>query len=173
MRALRTLRLTVVTIVAVFAAVSVADAATYRIPRVLRDDLQRVRPVTDVPIRIPTRMNLDYGKGVYGEGEGSRRRYTFEVNATDDCGANVCFLAQFTGQRGGEPSFRREVALARGITGYYKPLTCGGSCSPPTIEWVQGGVLYAIQAKLGVSGRARQRRAMVAAANGAIRSTPR
>src|SRR5918998_5328256 len=161
---MRALRLSALALIAVFAAVAVADAATYRIPRVLRDDLKRVGPRTDVPIRIPTRMNLDYGKGVYGEGSGTKRKYTFEVNATDECGANVCFLAQFTGERGGEPSFTREVALARGITGYYKPLTCGGSCSPPMIEWVQGGVLYSIQAKVGVPGRKRQRRAMVRAA---------
>ena len=170
---MRALRLAALVLIAVFAAVAVADAASYRIPRVLRDDLKRVGPVTNVAIRIPARMNLDYAKGVFGEGSGSRNRYSFEVNATDECGANVCFLAQFTGEKGGEPSFRREVALARGITGYYKPLTCGGSCSPPMIEWVQRGVLYAIQAKLGVSGRARQRRAMVTAANAAIRATPR
>jgi hypothetical protein len=41
------------------------------------------------------------------------------------------------------------------------------------IEWVQRGVLYSIQAKLGVGGRAKQRRAMVRAANSAIRSAPR
>lgn len=170
---MRALRLTALALTALFAAVAVADAATYRIPKVLRDDLKRVGPRADIPIRIPTRMNLDYGKGVYGEGSGTKNRYTFGVNATDDCGANVCFLAQFTGEKGGEPSLTRAVDLARGIVGYYKPLTCGGSCSPPMIEWVQGGVLYAIQAKVGVSGRTRQRAAMVAAANAAIRAVPR
>ena len=170
---MRALRLTALALIALFAAVAVADAATYRIPKVLRDDLKRVGPRTDLPIRIPTRMNLDYGKGVYGEGTGSKNRYTFEVNATDECGANVCFLAQFMGEKGGEPSFTREVELARGIIGYYKPLTCGGSCSPPMIQWMQGGILYSIQAKVGVPGRKRQRRAMRRAANSAIRATPR
>jgi hypothetical protein len=170
---MRALRLSVITIVAVLAAVAVADAASYRLSQVLRDDLRRVASRTNVDIRLPVRMNLDYDKGVYGEGTGSRRRYTFEINATDNCGGNACFLAQFQGERGGEPSFTREVELVGGITGYYKPLSCGGSCSPPMIEWVQDGILYSIQAKLGVSGRAKQRRAMVAAANSAIRSTPR
>src|SRR5687768_14905991 len=149
MRALRSL---ILALVALFAIVAVADAATYRVAKVLRNDLQSVGPKTDIPIRIPFRIGLDYDKGVYGEGTGSKNRYTFEINATDDCGANVCFLAQFQGEKGGEPSFTREVQLDRGIIGYYKPLTCGGSCSPPMIEWVQRGVLYSIQAKTGVSG---------------------
>jgi hypothetical protein len=32
-----------------------------------------------------------------------------------------------------------------GIEAYYKPQTCGGSCSPPVIEWVSDGVLYRTQ----------------------------
>jgi hypothetical protein len=170
---MRALRLSALIVVAVFAATAVAEAATYRIPKVLGNDLERVAPRTNVPIRLPVRMNLDYDKGVYGDGSGTKRRYEFEVAATQECGANACFLARFAGERGGEPSFTREVDLLGGITGYYKPLSCGGSCSPPMIEWEQGGVLYSIQAKLGVSGRARQRRAMIAAANSAIAQRPR
>ena len=171
---MRTLRLTVLVLVASFAAAAVAEAATYRIPRVLRDDLKRVGPRTDVPIRVPFRMGLDYGKGVYGDGGLTRTGYEFTIGAIPDCGnATVCFLASFRGERGGEPAFRRTVTLARGITGHYKPLTCGASCSPPMIQWRQRGVLYSIQAKPEVSGRARQKRAMRRAANSAIRSDPR
>ena len=170
---MRTLRLAALAVVSMLAVAAVAEAATYRTARVLRDDIQRVAPRADIGIRLPFRIQLDYDKGVYGEGSGSRNRYTFEINASDDCGANVCFLAQFQGERGGEPAFRREVDLANGITGYYKPLSCGGSCSPPMIQWIQGGVLYSIQAKLGVTGRAAQRRAMIRTANSAIRARPR
>ncbi|HEX8208041.1 MAG TPA: hypothetical protein VF587_18395 [Solirubrobacteraceae bacterium] len=166
-------RISILALLTSLAIPAVADAATYRVARVLKDDLQRVGPRTDIAIRVPFRIGLDYDKGVFGEGSGSKNRYTLEINAADDCGANVCFLAQFQGEKGGEPSFTREVDLAKGITGYYKPLSCGGSCSPPMIEWVQGGVLYSIQAKTGVSGRARQRRAMIANANSAIRARPR
>ncbi|MDQ5808757.1 MAG: hypothetical protein M3320_08790, partial [Actinomycetota bacterium] len=134
---------------------------------------QRIAPRTDVPIRLPRTINLDYDRNVFGAGSRGAGTYTFDVNATAECGANACFLAQFSGEEGGEPAFRREVDLAGGRTGYYKPLTCGGSCSPPMIQWVQGGVLYSIQAKLGVSGRVKQRAAMVRAANSAIRSRPR
>ena len=46
--------------------------------------------------------------------------------------------------RGAPPAFKRTVSLARGITGYFKPVTCGASCSPAFVQWKQGGVLYEI-----------------------------
>ena len=170
---MRRLRLALLTLAVAVAAVAVAEADVYEIKRLLREDVRRVAPLTDVPIRLPARMDLDYDKGAFGWGSGTKRRYSFGVDATEECGANACFLASFSGERGGRPAFRRTVRLANGITGHYKPLTCGGSCSPPMIQWRQRRVLYSIQAKVGVSGRAKQRRAMVRAANSAIRSTPR
>jgi hypothetical protein len=52
------------------------------------------------------------------------------------------------------------------MTGYYKPLTCGASCSAPTIQWRQNGALYEIQAK--ETGK-RAKRTMIGLANSAIR----
>ncbi len=170
---MRALRLLALALTAVFAATAVAQADIYEIRQVLRDDIRRVAPQTDVPIRLPARMNLDFDRGAFGDGSGSAARYELDVDATQECGANACFLAQFTGEEGGSYAFRRRVRLARGIVGRYKPLTCGGSCSPPAIEWKQRGFLYRLQAKLGVSGAAKQRAAMVRAANSAIRSRPR
>ena len=167
---MRPLRLAALTLTALLAFAAAAPAAVYDVSRVLRDDVKRVAKRTDVPIRLPARLNLDYDKGVFGSGSGSKRRYAFGIDATDVCGANVCFLAQLSGERGGTPAFKRTVQLTDGITGYYKPLTCGGSCSPPMIQWLQGGVLYSIQAKIGSS---KPKRSIVRAANSAIRSTPR
>ena len=167
------LRLIALTLVALFGLVAVADAGLYDIKKVLRDDVRRVAPDTDIPIRLPASMTLDYDRGVFGDGFAGDESYEFDIDAVEDCGANACFLAQFQGERGGTPAFRRTVRLAKGIRGHYKPLSCGGSCSPPMIQWLQGGVLYSIQAKVGVAGRAKQRRAMVRAANSAIRSAPR
>ncbi len=171
---MRALRPTILSLLAVVAVPAAAEAAIYDVKRVLRDDLRRVAPRTDVPIRLPAKLNLDYSRAAYGDGGRTARGYDFTIAATADCGnATACFLASFTGEEGGSYAFRRRVRLARGIVGRYKPLTCGASCSPPTIEWKQGGFLYRLQAKLAVSGRARQRAAMVRAANSAIRSRPR
>ena len=171
---MRALRPTFLALLAVLVLPTAAGAALYAIDRVLRDDLRRVAPQTEVPIRLPASMNLDYSRAAFGDGARTARGYEFSIAAIADCGnATACFLANFTGQQGGSYAFRRRVQLARGIVGRYKPLTCGASCSPPTIEWKQAGFLYRVQAKLAVAGRARQRRAMVRAANSAIRSRPR
>ena len=165
-------RLLTITLIAALVPAAVAEAGLYDVDKVLGDDVERVAPRTDVPIRLPAMIRLDYDRGVFGDGSGTGAGWEFEIAATRQCGANACFLARFSGEEDGEPAFRRKVSLANGITGYYKPLSCGGSCSPPMIQWVQGGVLYSIQAKVGVSGRKKQRRAMKRSANSAIRSTP-
>jgi len=64
-----------------------------------------------------------------------------------------------------------EIPLANGLTGHYKGLSCGASCAPPLIEWVQDGVLYTIQADAGT--KRTERRRIVALANSAIRNGPR
>ena len=73
-----------------------------------------------------------------------------------DCGgATACFVATFGAQRGEDPHYTRKVRLTGGRTGYFKPLTCGASCSPPAIEWVEDDVLYWIQAHAGTKRRRR------------------
>jgi hypothetical protein len=49
------------------------------------------------------------------------------------------------------------------MKGYYKALSCGASCSPPSIAWIQKGVRYEIQAK-ALGGK----QAFVAMADSAI-----
>ncbi len=171
---MRLLRLASLGLVVAATSAAVAHAAVYEVPRVLSEDLDRVAPKTDVPIRVPATLNLDFSGGAYSSGGGTRDRYDFAIASIEDCGnASACFLASLTGEKGGSYAFRRRVSLARGIVGRYKPLTCGASCSPPTIEWKQRGHLYRLQAKLAVSGRTKQRRAMIRAANSAIRRAPR
>ncbi|HEV2813083.1 MAG TPA: hypothetical protein VGW10_07525 [Solirubrobacteraceae bacterium] len=163
--------LAVSALIALFASAATAEAKTYDVDDVLGDDIARVAPLTDVPIRLPARISLGYDDAVFGDGGLERPDgYSFTLAAAPDCGnATACFLAQFSGQENGSFAFRRRVRLARGIVGRYKPTTCGASCSPPMIEWKQRGRYYSLQAK--VAGP--ERRLMVRAANSAIRSTPR
>ena len=157
-------------------AVAATDAAArpYDVRALLADEVARLAPRVDVPIRLPATLDLDFDGAPAAFGEGTRRRYSFDLAGSPDCGgANACFLATLRAERGGSFAFRRTVRLARGYTGHYKPLTCGGSCSPPLLEWRQGGVLYGIQAKVGVAGARRQRLALMRAANSAIRAVPR
>jgi hypothetical protein len=156
------------------AAAAPATAEEYAAASLLKDDLARVAKRTDVPVRVPASIDLDFDGQVFGSGTATKRSYSLGLDATEDCGgANACFLASFTGERGGSLSFTRKVKLARGITGRFKPLSCGASCSPAMVEWKQGGSLYTIQAKLGVAGSQAQRAALVRAASSAITASPR
>ena len=153
------------TLLAVLALAPSASAKSYDVPTELGGLVGKVAKKTDVGVRLPASIDLDYDGAVYGFGSGTKRSFELSLAGAPDCGgANACFLASFTGEKGGTPAFKRQVSLTGGRTGYYKPLTCGGSCSPPMIQWIQKGVLYSIQAK--VEGDAK--RAMVSAANSAI-----
>jgi hypothetical protein len=163
-----------VALLAVLVLAPAASARTYDVRSSLGPELARVAARTPVPVRIPASLGLDFDDEVFASGSGARRSWTLSLAGTEDCGnATACFLAQMSGERGGTPAFRRRVRLARGITGRYKPLTCGASCSPPMIQWVQRRVLYSIQAKVDAAGAAAQRTALVRAANSAIRGRPR
>jgi hypothetical protein len=67
-----------------------------------------------------------------------------------------------------------EVNLARGIRGFFSPVSCGGSCAPANLWWDQAGVLYQIQLKLpSTLGENDQEKTIVAVADSAILAGPR
>jgi hypothetical protein len=151
---------------AVLAVAPAAPARTYDVGRAVARVLPAVAAGTDVPVRLPARLALDYDRGTSADGFGARDSYALALGATAGCRASsACSLASFSGRRGGRLPKGGRVALARGITGAYAASRCGASCSPPAIRWVQGGVLYAISAKVPAGPRA----TLVRAANSAIR----
>ena len=145
----------------------VADARVYTLKSAIPGSIATAARESKIPVRIPKTLRLDYDKGIYGSGGGNRKSFFVSIGATRQCGGNACFLGAIGGTKGGTPAFKRTVKLRNGITGYFKPLSCGGSCSPPQIQWIQGGVLYDIQAKV-LGGR----REMIRAANQAISAKP-
>ena len=67
-----------------------------------------------------------------------------------------------------------EVKLARGIRGFFSPLSCGGSCGPANLWWAQAGTLYQIQLKLfSTLGEKDQEKTIMAVADSAILAGPR
>jgi hypothetical protein len=140
---------------------------TVDLPDLFADELQRIGPKTGVPILLPQSMPDDFEE-YFPTGFGRERRWGLELGAAPDCGgATACFVASFQGRRRGKPFGRVTLQLARGRVGHFRPLSCGASCSPPSIEWRERGATYSIQAK--VPGR----RALVRMANSAIRHGPR
>jgi hypothetical protein len=148
-------------------ALSAALAApTIDVPELFADQLPKLKERSAVPILLPQRMP-DRFDDHFPTGFGKPRRWGLQVGAVEDCGgATACFIASFSAREGGTPFGPRKVDLARGRTGRFKPLTCGASCSPPSIEWRQRGATYRIQAKF-------RGRKVIQMANSAIRNGPR
>jgi hypothetical protein len=135
------------------------------------DTLPAVKADTALPILLPDSMPSDYD-ALYPSGVGSRREYSIGLAAAPDCGgANACFVADFSARKGGQPFGRGKVTLTGGRHGRFQPMSCGASCSPPSISWKQGGVTYSFQARVGT--KTTERRALVKMANQAIKHGPR
>jgi hypothetical protein len=147
-------------------AVASAKTRNVDVPKKFKALLVVARDKTDVPILLPQKYRTD-AKRLVPSGSFARKRYTFSLSAIKGCGgATACFIADFSAKRGGKPHYQRKVSLTGGRTGYFKPLTCGASCSPPAIEWVDDDVLYWIQARAGTKRQERKR--LVGMANSAI-----
>ena len=82
------------------------------------------------------------------------------------CSANACAVATFSAMKGIDVYGDRKVTLAKGRKGRYTPLSCGGSCSPPSVVWKERGVVYEISTDA-------TRAQLVKMANSAIRKGPR
>jgi hypothetical protein len=148
-----------------------AFATVALLPGLLTPTVAEVKTQTPLPILLPDKYPTDV-EPVYPYGGGSKKEYSIGVAFAPDCGgANACFAASFSAASGGHPYGRGKVTLARGRHGRYQPLSCGASCSPPSISWKERGVTYSIQAK--VVGKGTDRQLLVRMANEAIRRGPR
>jgi hypothetical protein len=125
-----------------------------------------VKQDTKVPILLPSSLTTQETKTLYGGGEGEARRYSIAVSTVKNCSANACAVASFSAMKGIAVYGDRKVTLAKGRKGRYIPLSCGGSCSPPSIVWKERGVVYEISTDA-------TRAQLVRMANSAIRKGPR
>jgi hypothetical protein len=143
-----------------------AQARVVDVPATAGKQLSRVAAKTKLPVLLPDSIDLDIDAStpVYSTGYGTRRSWGFTFAGARPCGANACFLASFTGRRAKRLGWRVNVHLVQGIPAHFKPLQCGGSCSPPMITWLLNGRRYEIQAKT-ISG---SRKEFVAMANAAL-----
>jgi hypothetical protein len=168
------LRASLLAVAAALLAAPPALARPVDVPGTLGATLVRVDARTPLPILLPPSLELDVDGTVYASGSGGARRWSFALAAAPSCGgATACFLASFTAERGGTPAFRARVRLRGGIPGWFKPLSCGASCSPPVLQYRRRGVLYEISANVPDRTNAAARRRLVAAANAALRIGPR
>jgi hypothetical protein len=168
--------LLLVTALALAGLAGVASAAGQNISvlDVLGSNVAKVKAKTTVPVRVPSTLRVYFSRSKIFpiKPTASTNSYTMEIGIGRHCnGANVCYIAGFYAQRGAKPAFKRKVGLTQHRTGYFKPLTCGASCSPPELEWIQRGVLYSVAYK--GSDQAHEKSYLVSLANGAIKAGPR
>jgi hypothetical protein len=145
-----------------------AAAQSVDVPSALNSVLPKAQRA-GIAVLLPSKVNLDIKNNakVYAAGDGNKKQgeYELELGAVKGCGgSDACFLAEFTGKKGRPLGYKStNASLAQGMRGYYKPESCGGSCSPPSIQWIENGVRYEIQAR-ALGGK----KAFVSMANSAI-----
>ena len=85
---------------------------------------------------------------LYADGGGDRRGWVLLLAGAPRCGgANACFVASFEARAGGKLPGTANARLASGDRALYIPIGCGASCSPASLFFVHGGVLYSWQVK--------------------------
>jgi hypothetical protein len=141
------------------------------LPGLLDPTVADVKQQSPVPILLPSSMPSEFSK-LYPTSAGSEKEWAISLASRKGCGgANACFVADFVAEQGGTAFGPRKATLIRGIKGRFKPLSCGASCSPPSISFKVNGVAYTFQATVGTQKTERAR--LIKMANDAIRQGPR
>jgi hypothetical protein len=135
--------------------------------------LPKIHRATGVPVLLPRTMPLGSREHfhVYATGGATRKGWDHGLAAAPRCGgANACFVASFVAHRGGKLPRRSNLRLSTGDKAVFQAISCGGSCSPASLWFLHGGVLYEWQFK----DPPRNTRAVMARlAAAAIRAGPR
>jgi len=150
------------------------------LPEAFNSVLARVKAKSRVPILLPSKLPEPIGRAehaVIRKAEANEYAIAlyFELGVGDSG-----FAAYFSGianpgyspQELGSVS---EVKLARGLRGFFSPISCGGSCAPANLWWEASGIVYQIQLKLPSSLKEedQQKKTITEVANSAILAGPR
>lgn len=143
--------------------------------------LPRIKAGSHVPVLLPSQLPPAIAKAkhaVIGTVEADKYGIALYYERDAD-GDYLGFAASFSGQV--KPRFNpRELTnfepidLAHHLDGFFRAVSCGGSCAPANLWWEQNGVLYVIQLQLSpdLSDQS-QENTIVAVANSAIMGGPR
>ena len=149
------------------------DTGIVKPPSIFKSKLAGVKSDSGIDVYLPTRLRVfTRPSRVRGTATAESGTYSLDLGIGRNCGgANACYVANFTGTRGQKAALGRRVRLADGRTARWKGITCGASCSPAEIQWVEDGVLYTIATKSVTSGK--EKATLVKLANEAIKAGPR
>ena len=172
-RILAVLAPTAAAIALLAAPATAGDTSVISPPSIFKKDLPDVKSTSGLDVYLPSHMRVFTAKRrVKGNTTAEDGSYDLELGIGSRCnGANACFIGNFTGTRGVEPGFGRRARLTGGRTGYWKGITCGASCSPAEIQWVENDVLYTVATKSVTIKK--EKATLVKLANSAINAGPR
>ena len=138
-----------------------------------------VKAQSRVPVLLPSELPKPIGKAKHaGVEKAAANEYAISLYYELDVG-DAGFAALFAAQAAPkyDPQELRnihEVKLAHGIRGFFRPISCGGSCAPVNLWWEESGVLYQIQLDLSSTLSERgQEKAITAVADSSILAGPR
>jgi hypothetical protein len=141
--------------------------------------LSEVKARTDIPVLLPSELPSPFSAAKHAiVNKAAADEYAVSLYSELGIG-DAGFVASFTasdnpGYCPEELANVREVKLANEVTGFFRPVSCGGSCAPANLWYKQGAVLYQIQLKLPPSlAEKKQRGIITAVANSAILAGPR
>lgn len=158
---------------------TVDHAKSKSLPKVFASVLGEVKTKSHVPILLPSELPDSVGRAENAViGNAASNTYAILLYYRLGIG-DAGFAASFSADA--KPKFDpRElpnvdgVELAHGIHGFFRAVSCGGSCAPANLWWKDGGTVYQIQMKLDSSLSAEsQEKTIVAVANSAILGGPR
>jgi hypothetical protein len=149
------------------------------LPDVFLSVLAEVKANTRLPVLLPAELPKPFSDAKHATvGKTTADEYAVGLYYELDAG-NAGFAASFEATNNPRYSPRelanvRQVKLASSITGFFRPVDCGGSCVPANLWWEQGAVLYQIQLKLPSTLREKNQQGIITGvANSAILAGPR
>jgi hypothetical protein len=133
-----------------------------------RSAMDEIRSTVKIPILLPTKLPFRAADIKLVRSDGAEPdRYWITLYLSED---GIASYAAGLGAAKPQPTSHKGILkLASGIRARFMPVSCGGSCTPANLWWVQGGVEYHIQLKLSVdTPLEKQMRLLVDTANSMI-----
>jgi hypothetical protein len=121
-----------------------ASATNVDLLKTFSKQIAAINAKTSVPVLLPGSLPFA-GKvpKLYVTGGATARAWDLELAGAPNCGgATACFFASFDAKKGGKLPRNANLRLSGGDPAVYQASTCGASCSPATLWFTHGGVLY-------------------------------
>ena len=149
------------------------------LPKLLTSVLPEIKAKTHLPVMLPSDLPQPISGAKHAVIEKASDK-EYAIILLYKLGIGDAGFAAFFGAQG-DPDYEpqdlgnvRKVEMAHGLFGYFRPVSCGGSCAPANLWWKDGRVMCQIQ--LGFASTLRecdQKKAIIAAADSGILGGPR